>query len=71
MAWGAGMNSHPVTASEARELADTYNKQLKRELGLDEEGTPAPAPARPPSIQARFSPVVGPGGAGLRLSGTF
>jgi hypothetical protein len=64
------INPHPVNSSEARELADGYNKKLKVELGLSEEGAPAEAPARP-VIQARLTPAVGPGGAGLVLSGTF
>ncbi|WP_257459569.1 hypothetical protein [Archangium lipolyticum] len=63
------INPHPITPSEARELADGYNKQLKAELGLTDDGTPAPV--HPSAIQAHLTPVVGPGGAGLQLSGTF
>jgi hypothetical protein len=73
LSWGLMMSPHPVTPSEARELADGYNKQLKGSLGLSEDGTPvtpAPPPATP-TLQARLSPVLGPQGAGLRLSGTF
>ncbi|HEX8439740.1 hypothetical protein [Archangium sp.] len=71
LSWGLLMSPHPVTPSEARELADGYNKKLKGKLGLSEEGTPVtPAPTTS-SIQARLSPVLGPNGAGLRLSGTF
>jgi len=64
------INPHPVTPSEARELADAYNQKLKVELGLSDEGAPAQNPAHP-VIQARLTPAVGPGGAGLVLSGTF
>ncbi|QRK12544.1 hypothetical protein JQX13_22465 [Archangium violaceum] len=65
------INPHPVTASEARELADGYNKKLKTNLGLSEDGTPIAPPERPAAIQARFSPVFRPDGGGLMLSGTF
>lgn len=65
------INPHPVTPSEARELADGYNKKLKTDLGLAEDGTPISPPERPAAIQARFSPVFRPDGAGLLLSGTF
>ncbi|QRO01711.1 hypothetical protein JRI60_23150 [Archangium violaceum] len=74
LAWGIVMSPHPITPSEARELADGYNKQLKANLGLSEEGTPVtpePTPSTPASIQARLSPVLGPNGAGLLLSGRF
>ncbi len=64
------INPHPVTPSEARALADGYNEKLKVELGLSDEGAPAQKPAHP-VIQARITPAVGPGGAGLVLSGTF
>jgi hypothetical protein len=70
LSWGLMMSPHPVTPSEARELADGYNKQLKGNLGLSEDGTPV-TPAATPTIQARLSPVLGLHGAGLRLSGTF
>jgi hypothetical protein len=63
------LSPHPVTPSEARVLADGYNQRLKADLGLSNEGKPRPS--RPPSIQARFTPVVGPDNAGLLLSGTF
>jgi hypothetical protein len=33
---GAAINPHPVTPAEARELADGYNKKLKKELGITE-----------------------------------
>lgn len=71
LTWGLLMNPHPVTPSEARELADGYNKKLKGDLGLSEDGTPVAPPPAAPTIQARLSPVFGPNGAGLRLSGTF
>ncbi|HSP78764.1 MAG TPA: hypothetical protein VLQ93_09560 [Myxococcaceae bacterium] len=64
------LDPHPVTASEARELADKYNKQLAAELGLSEDGSPTPPP-KPSVIQAHLTPVVGPGVAGLQLGGTF
>jgi hypothetical protein len=65
------INPHPVTPSEARELADGYNKKLKSDLGLSEDGQPVAPPERPAAIQARLSPVFRPGGGGLLLSGTF
>ncbi len=64
------LDPHPVTASEARELADKYNKQLAAELGLSEDGSPTPPP-KPSVIQAHLTPVVGPGVAGLQLVGSF
>jgi hypothetical protein len=65
------IDPNPVTPSEARELADGYNKRLKVELGLAEEEAPTEDPTRAPVIQARITPAIGPGGAGLVLSGTF
>jgi hypothetical protein len=65
------VSPHPVSASQARELADGYNKKLKAELGL---GEPEDAPTRPhlpPVLQARVGATVGPRGAGLLVSGTF
>lgn len=67
-------DAHPVTASEARELADVYNKQLRTELGLSDEPAPAPTPLqrkRPNVIQASLTPAVGPGGGGLLLNAVF
>ncbi|OJH36702.1 hypothetical protein BON30_32430 [Cystobacter ferrugineus] len=65
------INPHPVTPSEARELADGYNKQLRSDLGLSEDGKPVAPPRSPSTIQARFSPVFRADGGGLLLSGTF
>jgi hypothetical protein len=63
------INPHPITPSEARELADGYNKKLAADLGLSDDG--APAAPDPSSIQVRFTPVVDHHGVGLRLSGSF
>lgn len=68
---GIFINPHPITPSEARELADIYNKKLKTDLGLSEDGTPVAPLARPAAIQARFAPVFRHDGGGLVLSGTF
>ena len=55
-----------------RELADVYNKKLKADLGLSEDGKPVAPPERSATtIQARFSPVFRHDGGGLVLSGTF
>ncbi len=63
------IDPHPVTASEARELADDYNQRLKADLGLSDEGKPLRS--RSHSIQAWLTPVLRPDGAGLLLSGAF
>lgn len=68
---GIFINPHPITPSEARELADDYNKKLKAGLGLSEDGKPIAPPERPAALQARFSPVFRSDGGGLVLSGTF
>ncbi|WNG34860.1 hypothetical protein F0U61_15280 [Archangium violaceum] len=65
------INPHPVTPSEARELADGYNKKLRSDLGLSDDGKPVTPARAPSSIQARFSPVFRADGGGLLLSGTF
>ncbi|MRI88952.1 hypothetical protein FGE12_12415 [Aggregicoccus sp. 17bor-14] len=64
------MSPHPVSGSQARELADDYNKRLRGELGLEDDGAPK-KPAVPPVLQAQLGATVGPQGAGLQLSGTF
>ncbi|MFP2928553.1 hypothetical protein ACLESO_25835 [Pyxidicoccus sp. 3LG] len=64
------LTPHPISTSEARELADTYNKQLRAELGLTNEPSPDPR-KRPGVFQARLAPVVGPRGGGLVLDATF
>jgi hypothetical protein len=63
------LNPHPVTPSEARELADGYNEQLRSDLGLGEDA-PKPSQKRQ-DIVVTVAPVVGPSGAGLQLAGTF
>ncbi|MBZ4417292.1 hypothetical protein [Myxococcus sp. RHSTA-1-4] len=72
MAYAVWRTPHPIAASEARELADGYNKQLRAELGLSDEPAPAPLPRkRPGVIQASLTPTVGPGGGGLLLNAVF
>ncbi|WP_284666442.1 hypothetical protein [Myxococcus sp. SDU36] len=68
--WGVLRDPHPITPSEARELADGHNKRLRQELGLTGGPTPAPR-ARPNVIQARVTPVLGPHTGGLMVEGTF
>lgn len=65
---GSGINPHPVTASEAREIADQHNQKLKLKLGLGE------AQARP-AKQHRFRlgalPFASYKGGGVLLSLSF
>lgn len=56
---GVYLNPHPVEPAEARELADTYNKSLKKRLGL----------ARSPSLAV--VPFVTPEVKGLGLIARF
>ncbi|WP_434391256.1 hypothetical protein [Melittangium boletus] len=67
---GIFINAHPVSPSEARELADTYNTQLKSELGLSDE-RPSTPPPRSVGLQARLSAQLGADGGRLLLSGSF
>jgi hypothetical protein len=65
------MNPHPVNGSQARELADAYNKQLRVDLGLEEDGDAPKRPSVPPVLQVQLGAEVGPDGAGLQLAGRF
>jgi hypothetical protein len=66
---GAYYDPQPVGASEARRLADEYNKRLMKDLGLTPGDVPAPAPAQQPAVG--LSPFVAPGGGGLMLGMQF
>ena len=52
--------SHPVSKSEAAELMDTYNKGLRKELGLPEK-----------QARIRMAPAFGQHHAGMAISGRF
>ena len=52
--------SHPVSKSEAAELMDTYNKGLRKELGLPEK-----------QARIRMAPSFGQHHAGMAISGRF
>jgi len=58
-------NPHPLVGEQVRVLARDYNERLKRELGLAAE-TSSPAPQA-----VRVGGSVGPGYAGLTVSGEF
>ena len=59
---------HPVTASEARELADKYNKKLQGELGLGPSASVAPSPDDEGSkLKLSWQPYGLPDGAGVNL----
>lgn len=62
-------NPDPVTPSEARELADKYNKSLKTRLNLAADES-KPAPSRD-AFTLAVSPVFGRDGAGISVRGTF
>lgn len=65
------LNSHPVDASEARRLADVYNKKLKQKLGL---ASAAPTPTLAPTTSAvafDVSPWVARDGGGMQLALRF
>jgi hypothetical protein len=55
---------HPVRPDEARQMADDYNRQLVRQLGL-EAPPPRPEHTAPPTLS--LSPMLSPGLAGLSL----
>ena len=65
---------HPVSAHEARKLADEYNQGLKKDLGLepDDDGdtSRAPGPADP-GISWQIAPVVHGHGGGLSVQARF
>lgn len=61
--------AHPVSENEAKQLADQYNEELRRDLGLPTLGRAL----RPRVRDVRFAPTIDPatGGGGLALSGRF
>jgi hypothetical protein len=61
------VDPHPVSASEAREAADTYNKKLKAQLGLPETS----ATPRASRVVVSALPVLNSHGGGLVLAGIF
>jgi hypothetical protein len=67
--FGAYYDPQPVGASEARRLADEYNRRLMKDLGLSPQDVTAPAPMRQPSIGV--SGFIAPGGGGLMLGVEF
>ncbi len=69
LALAIALNPHPVAPSEARRLAESYNERLKVDLGLSGERKLSPSAL--PSIQARLTPTMTAGGAGLLLSSTL
>ena len=40
LVWGAGIDTHPVSLDEARELGDAHNRRLAAELGVDPNTQP-------------------------------
>jgi hypothetical protein len=69
LALAVALSPHPIAQSEAHRLADSYNERLKVDLGLSDESKLGPSGLL--GIQARWAPVVVPGGAGLLLSGAL
>ncbi|MBZ0232714.1 MAG: hypothetical protein K8M05_10325 [Deltaproteobacteria bacterium] len=61
--------AHPVSENEAKQMADRYNEELRRDLGLPTLGSTL----RPRIRDVRWAPSfdVGSGGGGLALSGRF
>lgn len=64
---GAKRSLHPISASEARELADEYNRELEERLKLSERADPSKE--RRASIGV--APSVSRQGAGIVLGGSF
>lgn len=62
---GSAIHPHPITSDEARRMADEYNDQLKKELGLS-AALQAPADG----IRAGLAALPG-GGAAMTLSGSL
>jgi hypothetical protein len=60
------LHPHPISENEAKSLADVYNQQLRRELGL-------PVVAREPLLRdVKLTPFIGRSDTGgLALSGRF
>jgi hypothetical protein len=64
------INPHPVSAPEARELADKRNQRLREELGITENRRASGSRASPAGVIS-LSPYVAPGGGGLLLGVSF
>lgn len=70
MAIGFNVDSHPLSPSEARTLADEHNTKLRNELGLPADWEPKRvSEATAPSL--RIVPMASTSGGGLVLTGTF
>lgn len=67
---GILVNNRPIVPDhELREMADVYNQQLRKDLGLEPKQTPAPGTL--PVREVRFAPYLTGSGAGLALGGRF
>jgi hypothetical protein len=58
---------HPISENEAKGLADRYNDDLRRQLGLPVAGTPPRRRIR----DVRWAPVLTANGASLAVGGRF
>jgi len=69
-AWLSGMyyDPHPVTASEAREMTDEYNKRRKAGLSLSKNGTDI---EKEDSFKVSMSPYFGYNSGGIALNIRF
>jgi hypothetical protein len=62
-AWNLS-HANAITEADARSLADGYNQNLRRQLGL-------PTVARTPLHDLKIAPYVGPGAGGVVVGATF
>jgi hypothetical protein len=68
MIGGLVLRAQPTSSAEARELADDYNRQLRRDLGLP----PSPASRSPAgAVNFALAPSLSPTSAGLSFALVF